>query len=126
MQLEMINSTAGLMTKPIHIGRQANIADVIPRRETGPEEAEYEVNMERGALTGPGRDLARAFADFSEYTGWGNFNIDFSQDDETKTWVIKIIDRVSGETIRQIPPEQALNLRQHLREVIGLVFDHLA
>jgi len=71
-------------------------------------------------------DFEKTMESLKEYTGWGNFNIDFATDDQTGSIVIKIIDRDTGETLRQIPPEQILNLRSHLKEIQGLVFDHMA
>ena len=70
--------------------------------------------------------LAETVESLREYTGWGNFNIDFGRDEETNSLVIKIIDRDTGETLRQIPPDQLLNLKMHMQEVLGLVFDHMA
>jgi len=61
-----------------------------------------------------------------QYQGWGNFNIGFDRDDATNSLVVKIIDRETGETLRQIPPDQILRIRQHMQEAIGLVFDDFA
>ena len=71
-------------------------------------------------------DFEKTMESLKEYTGWGNFNIDFATDDQTGSMVIRIIDRDTGETVRQIPPEQILKLRSHLQEIQGLVFDHMA
>ena len=71
-------------------------------------------------------DFEDTMENLKEYAGWGNFNIGFSTDDETGSLIIKIIDRDTGETLRQIPPDEILSLRSHLQEVLGLVFDHLA
>ncbi len=39
-----------------------------------------------------------------------NISIAFSQDDETKAIIVKLVDRVTGEEIRQIPTEVSLKL----------------
>jgi flagellar protein FlaG len=71
-------------------------------------------------------DFEKTMESLKDYVGWGNFNIDFATDDQTGSMVIKIIDRDTGETLRQIPPDQILSLRSHLQEFLGLVFDHMA
>lgn len=39
-----------------------------------------------------------------------NINLEFSQDNETKQLVVKLVDNVTGEAIRQIPTEISLKL----------------
>ncbi len=68
-------------------------------------------------------EMERTIKSLQEYAGWGNFNIDFSQDDQSGSLVIRIIDRDSGEVIRQIPPDEILSLRSHLKELLSEGFD---
>ncbi len=63
-------------------------------------------------------EMDKIKADMQEYAGWGNFNIDFALDDETGSLVISIIDRDTGEIMRQIPPDEILALRSHLQELL--------
>ncbi|MEE9441126.1 MAG: flagellar protein FlaG [candidate division Zixibacteria bacterium] len=120
-------STAGqhsMVTKDI--GRRVNNTDVPSEREVADKVFEKTDVFEKGQKEIGLDELDKTVEGLTEYTGWGNFNIDFALDDETNSMVIKIIDRDSGETVRQIPPEQMLNLRSHLRELLGLIFDHMA
>lgn len=39
-----------------------------------------------------------------------NINLEFSQDNDTKQLVVKLVDNVTGEAIRQIPTEISLKL----------------
>lgn len=71
-------------------------------------------------------ELDRVLEEMREFHGWGNFNIGFDRDSATHSLVVKIIDRDTGEILRQIPPDQILRIRQHMRETLGLIFDHLA
>lgn len=50
-------------------------------------------------------------------------NLEFSLDDSTGTVVVKVIARDSGEVIRQIPSETALELAKSMKDVNGLLFD---
>ncbi len=68
-----------------------------------------------------GQDLfamEKAKEALQEYTGWGNFTIDFALDEETQSLVISIVDRDTGEVMRQIPPDEILALRSHLQELL--------
>lgn len=53
-------------------------------------------------------------------------NLEFSVDDSTGTWVVKVVARDSGEVIRQIPSETALELARSLHDVNSLLFDEKA
>lgn len=70
--------------------------------------------------------LTDTIRSMKEYTGWGNFSINFEVDKDTQEMVVKIVDRETGETIRQMPPDELLKLKLHMQEVLGLIFDHLA
>jgi len=125
MQMKEIISTAGLHSKGVS-------KSGTNRKEDGASLKEGQAKttrLDEAALSQDGINMAeydKALESLKEYAGWGNFNIDFATDDETGSIVIKIIDRDSGETLRQIPPEEILSLRSHLRDVLGMVFDHMA
>lgn len=47
-------------------------------------------------------------------------SLDFSVDKDTHTQVIKVIDRKSGNVVRQIPPEEVLNFLRQFQKSKGL------
>ena len=47
-------------------------------------------------------------------------SLDFSVDKDTHTQVIKVIDRKSGNVVRQIPPEEVLNFLRQFQKSRGL------
>jgi len=49
----------------------------------------------------------------------GIFSVRFEKDQETDTLVVKVVDRESGDVIRQVPPEELLSLSKRLRELQG-------
>ena len=124
--MEEIISAAGLQTKGLV--RQNNgvwkptgtKADIQPLKTVKLDEVELSETAREAV------DLEKTMENLQEYAGWGNFNIDFTTDDQTGSLVIMVIDRDTGETLRQIPPEQILKLRSHIQEVLGMVFDHMA
>jgi len=53
-------------------------------------------------------------------------DVNLSIDEDTESLVIKLIERDSRKVIRQVPPEEILNLRRHLQELLGVLFDKTA
>lgn len=49
-----------------------------------------------------------------------NQSLQFSVEAESRDVVVKIVDKESGEVIKQIPPEEIVNLRKRLREMSSL------
>ncbi|MBC7084267.1 MAG: flagellar protein FlaG [Bacillota bacterium] len=52
-----------------------------------------------------------------------NIRITFHVDTDTGEVTIKVIDNVTGEVVRYIPPEELATMMDHLREFAGLVVD---
>ncbi len=127
MQMDKTHSTAGLKPNAAaNIGRSAGNTDVpVEKAGTDGTMKVNETSIEKQIEFGKD-ELEEAIESLREYAGWGNFNIGFHKDDVTDTLVIQITDRDSGEMVHQIPSDQILKLRGHLREVLGLVFDHMA
>jgi flagellar protein FlaG len=131
MQLEDITSTAAHLNPAAGLVHRRAIQSEVPRVRNGATDTtepgvvngveEIDVNRNIDA-----DELQEAVQEMRKYHGWGNFNIDFDRDDETNSLIVKIIDRDTGEVLRQIPPDQILKMRHHLREALGLVFDHMA
>ncbi len=53
-------------------------------------------------------------------------SLQFSVDESTGRTVIKVIDKESGDVIKEIPPEEALRLAEKIQEMSGLLFDRKA
>ncbi len=52
-----------------------------------------------------------------------NVRLVFNVDEETKEIVVKVVDPKTNEVIRQIPPEELLEIRKKLDEIVGILFD---
>ncbi|MBW1975460.1 MAG: flagellar protein FlaG [Deltaproteobacteria bacterium] len=52
-----------------------------------------------------------------------NVRLAFDIDEKTHDIVVKIINKETGELIRQIPPQELLKLRQKLEELVGVLFN---
>jgi len=49
-------------------------------------------------------------------------SVRFSVDEESGDLVVRVVDRQTGDVIRQIPPEEMVRLHKHLDEMRGLIF----
>jgi flagellar protein FlaG len=53
----------------------------------------------------------------------GSYSVRFEKDSKNNEMVVRLVDVESGETIRQIPPEELINLTKTLQELRGNVVD---
>ncbi len=56
----------------------------------------------------------------------GNLKIALNQDKGSDSIVVQISERNTGEVIRQVPPEEVLDLKKKLEDLVGLLFDQKA
>ncbi len=52
-----------------------------------------------------------------------NVRLVFNVDEDTKEIVVKVVDPKTNEVIKQIPPEELLEIRKKLDEIVGILFD---
>lgn len=52
-----------------------------------------------------------------------NFNLKFSSDEETGKAVVALVDPVSGEVLRQMPSEEALEVAKAIGRFQGMLID---
>ncbi len=55
-----------------------------------------------------------------------NVELKFNRDKETGQTYIKIVDKDTGKTLREIPPEEVRKLAEKLDEMVGILFDKKA
>jgi len=71
--------------------------------------------------SGLSNEVLQAFK--QEFDLINNVEVKFNKDDETGQTYIKIVDKDSGDIIREIPPEEVRKLAEKLDEMVGLLFD---
>jgi flagellar protein FlaG len=52
-----------------------------------------------------------------------NVGLEFSMHDESGRTMIKVVEKDTGDLIRQIPPEEVLDLVARMGDVLGILFD---
>ncbi|APG27361.1 hypothetical protein A7E78_05595 [Syntrophotalea acetylenivorans] len=53
----------------------------------------------------------------------GAYSVRFEMEDKTNRMVVRLVDTESGEMIRQIPPEELIDLTEVLKELRGSLVD---
>ncbi len=53
----------------------------------------------------------------------GQYSVRFEKNDDLDELIVKIVDQQTDEVVRQIPPEELINLSKHLRELQGNIVD---
>jgi flagellar protein FlaG len=56
----------------------------------------------------------------------GIYSVRFEQDSKSNQMIVKIVDRSTNEVIRQIPPEDLINLSKRLDELNGNILNTLS
>ena len=65
-------------------------------------------------------DLLSAVSEVASHFAVANTSLSISVDDQSGSTIIKVTDAETDEVIRQIPPEQIVNLARFLRENSGV------
>jgi flagellar protein FlaG len=68
-------------------------------------------------------ELRKTLEEINESLKMKNIALNYSIDDKTEEIVVKVIEKSSDRVIRQILPEEALRLRGHIEELLGMIFD---
>ena|SRR5690554_5870236 len=86
-------------------------------KPVGEQRAQYRVNPE------PERErVVEAIKRIQEFVDETQRGLQFSIDEDTGRIVVKVIARQSGEVIRQLPSEEALELAKRLQDAGSILF----
>lgn len=107
------NPASEATTKPATDVRQATAEDVGNQSSKEALAAQEKANAEA---------LEKTVNQFKERIQSVHRDLEFSIDDASKRTVIKVVDSETGETVRQIPAEDFLELARRMDDVEGLLF----
>lgn len=68
----------------------------------------------------PPEEILQKIKDLTED---GLYSVRFEMDEMVKQMVVRVVDKESGEEIRQVPADELLKAFKHLREYRGLLVD---
>lgn len=57
---------------------------------------------------------------------WSQKRLRFQVHDETERLMVQVLDAETEEVIRELPPEEALDLAARIQEMIGILLDEMA
>ena len=63
-----------------------------------------------------GKEIEEAVTNLNDYAQSVSRQLQFTVDEESGKTIVKVIDAETGETIRDIPPEEILKMQKQLRE----------
>ncbi len=89
--------------------------------KTGVQDSNAKVNNQQKTLSP--NEIKRIINKINENVSKLNKDVKFSYNDAIKSLVVKVIDAKTGRVIREIPPQQVINLQKKLSEVVGIIFD---
>lgn len=67
-------------------------------------------------------DLQASIDKLNEFMKQGQRSLAFSVDEQAEEVVVRVTDRETNELVRQIPSEDAIQLKEHLDGLLGLLF----
>jgi flagellar protein FlaG len=82
------------------------------------EESSSQVKLSQKELEDAVKEIQQRFASMGS-----NFKFGLYRDRETESIVAQLRDKKTDEIVKQFPPEEVLNLREKLQDLIGLLFD---
>lgn len=111
-----------------------NIESISPNTVTPPRVNEPIQQVERTHDTAQNEPQADAAAQkkiqpeellkqIKSLTDEGQYSVRFEKNNDIHEMVVKIVDQKTDEVIRQIPPEELINLTKHLQEMQGNIVD---
>ncbi len=126
MNIPALNTTAGASV-PLAHNASANAAAATVVAGGAKPEGQRVTPPSAAQETGPSREqLESAVKAANDFVNGINNSIQFSLDKETGTPVIKVVDKVTKEVVRQIPSEEMLTIAKALDTVKGLLLHQKA
>jgi len=110
----MVENVSTIKTyNPTANSTRVPVSDVPPKPRKVEQRAEPEIELSQGVLDAVQHDI-RMMRDVG---------LHFSVHETTGRTVVRVVDKETEKLIREIPPEEFLNLAAKLEEMVGIIFD---
>ncbi|VEE63482.1 flagellar protein FlaG [Shewanella putrefaciens] len=123
MDIHIANSSALVQNKVelSQLSRKTSVSDVVLKRDSGV--SAIEEAMEQDATNNEQNldKLTQVAAELSDMMSMMRKGLAFKVDENSGQAVVTVLDRDTGDVIRQMPSEEALKLAEKLSEVTGLL-----
>jgi len=109
-------------------GLQSLVNDVLPVKKidflAGQKKQESEQREAISSYAGVDREnLGKTVEKLNRATELFEQRISFKIHDETKRLMVRVIDDNTGEVIKEIPPEDMLDIEANISKMIGIILD---
>lgn len=120
-------TAAPLQPKQVAVqgGAQSTPQAVAPQSQVKPVEAVVKTQASVGTVEQAkvsAEKLQASVDKLNQFMKEGQRSLAFTVDDSAEQVVVRVSDRETNELIRQIPTEEALAIREHLDQVMGMLF----
>ena len=117
-------TAAPLQPKQVAVqgGAQSTPQAVAPQSQVKPVEAVVKTQASVGTVEQAKVSAEKLQASVDQFMKEGQRSLAFTVDDSAEQVVVRVSDRETNELIRQIPTEEALAIREHLDQVMGMLF----
>jgi flagellar protein FlaG len=103
-----------------HVNKMNDVADIIENEKVAQANNES-TSIDQIALTS--KQLEQVAQQLQDFVGEMNRGLEFSVDKDSGRDVIKVIDKASGDLVKQYPSEEVLGLVSKLSDMIGSFVD---
>ncbi len=80
-------------------------------------------NFDKRGNTPQGSGLEDVVQDVEEYLSQMKVDLSFKLHEDTGDMVVQVINGKTGEVVRQLPPDEVLELREKLKDLRGVLFE---
>ncbi|WP_115719231.1 flagellar protein FlaG [Gallaecimonas mangrovi] len=114
----MSNMTQGLTAASTSLASsQVNATESSPKTLVQKLSQEPSVQAAAAKAGVKGQELSDAVQSLADYVSMRGYNLSFSEDEDSGSLVIKVIDSDTDKVIRQIPAEEVLKTAERLKEL---------
>ena len=115
-----IESTSTVSVDPVRIENTGVVSVAISQASTNRDNGVEHPRKVLQKETRSAEEIHKDLEMINEQLKSSNSSIQFSVDDKSNDVIVRIVDRDSGEVIRQIPPESIVRLRDSMKDMSGL------
>jgi flagellar protein FlaG len=118
-----IESTSTVPVDPVRIENTGVVSVVISQASTNRDNGVEQPRKVLQKETRSAEEIHKDLEMINEQLKSSNSSIQFIVDDKSNDVIVRIVDRDSGEVIRQIPPESIVRLRDSMKDMSGLFIE---
>jgi flagellar protein FlaG len=118
-----IESTSTVSVDPVRIESTGVVSVAISQASTNRDNGVEQPRKVLQKETRSAEEIHKDLEMINEQLKSSNSSIQFSVDDKSNDVIVRIVDRDSGEVIRQIPPESIVRLRDSMKDMSGLFIE---